>query len=79
MARAAASPPFSPRTSAAELGITECFQIYSGGLGLLAGDHLKSAAELGLPLVAVGLLYRNGYFHQRLDLVGTQQEEYPAL
>jgi glycogen phosphorylase len=63
----------------AEFGISECFQIYSGGLGLLAGDHLKSAAELGLPLVAVGLLYRNGYFHQKLDSAGTQQEVYPPL
>lgn len=60
----------------AEFGITECFQIYSGGLGCLAGDHLKSAAELGLPLVAVGLLYRRGYFHQYLNSDGWQQEMY---
>lgn len=46
----------------AEFGLTECFQIYSGGLGLLAGEHLKSASELGVPLVAVGLLYQHGYF-----------------
>ena len=48
----------------AEFGLTECLQIYSGGLGCLAGDHLKSAAELGLPFVAVGPLDRNGYFQQ---------------
>jgi len=63
----------------AEFGLTECFQIYSGGLGLLAGDHLKSASQLGLPLVAVGLLYRNGYFHQQLDPDAMQQELFPAL
>ncbi len=63
----------------AEFGLTECFQIYSGGLGGLAGDHLKSAAELGLPLVAVGLLYRKGYFHQYLNPDGYQQEVYPEL
>jgi len=60
----------------AEFGLTECFQIYSGGLGCLAGDHLKSASELGLPLVGVGLLYRNGYFHQYLNADGWQQETY---
>jgi starch phosphorylase len=63
----------------AEFGLTECFQIYSGGLGLLAGDHLKSASELGLPLCAVGLLYRCGYFHQYLNADGWQQETYPDL
>ena len=63
----------------AEFGLTECFQIYSGGLGLLAGDHLKSASQLGLPLVAVGLLYRNGYFHQKLDAGGMQEEAFPPL
>ncbi len=63
----------------AEFGLTECFQIYSGGLGLLAGDHLKSASQLGLPLVGVGLLYRNGYFHQRLDADGMQMEHFPPL
>ncbi|MBL0928428.1 MAG: alpha-glucan family phosphorylase, partial [Phycisphaerales bacterium] len=61
----------------AEFGITECIQIYSGGLGCLAGDHLKSASELGLPLCAVGLLYRCGYFHQYLNADGWQQETYP--
>ncbi|MBX3403673.1 MAG: alpha-glucan family phosphorylase [Phycisphaeraceae bacterium] len=63
----------------AEFGLTECFQIYSGGLGLLAGDHLKSASQLGLPLIGVGLLYRNGYFHQHLDADGMQQENFPPL
>jgi len=63
----------------AEFGLAECFQIYSGGLGCLAGDHLKSASELGLPLVGVGLLYRCGYFHQYLNADGWQQETYPDL
>lgn len=58
-----------------EYGVTECLPIYSGGLGVLAGDHLKSASDLGLPLVAVGLLYRWGYFHQRLNIDGHQREE----
>ena len=63
----------------AEFGLTECLQIYSGGLGCLAGDHLKSAAELSLPLVGVGLLYRHGYFQQYLNADGWQQEYYPDL
>src|SRR5438477_11934119 len=63
----------------AEFGIHECLPIYSGGLGVLAGDHLKSASELALPLVAVGLLYRNGYFQQYLSAEGWQQEAYPEL
>ncbi|MEM1208848.1 MAG: alpha-glucan family phosphorylase [Planctomycetota bacterium] len=63
----------------AEFGITECLPIYSGGLGCLAGDHLKSAAELGLPLIAVGLLYRHGYFQQYLNPDGWQQESIPDL
>lgn len=74
-----APAPFLAAYFCAEFGIHECFQIYSGGLGLLAGDHLKSAAELGLPLIAVGLLYRNGYFHQKLDADGAQVEQFPAL
>lgn len=61
----------------AEFGLTECLQIYSGGLGALAGDHLKSASDLGIPLCAVGLLYRCGYFHQYLNADGWQQETYP--
>jgi len=53
-----------------EYGIAEALPIYSGGLGLLAGDHLKAASDLGLPLVAVGLLYQQGYFRQSLDAEG---------
>src|SRR6476620_11376425 len=63
----------------AEFGIHESLPIYSGGLGVLAGDHLKSASEIGLPLVGVGLLYRNGYFQQYLSADGWQQESYPEL
>src|SRR4051812_39747244 len=63
----------------AEFGLHESLPIYSGGLGVLAGDHLKSASELGLPLVGVGLLYRNGYFQQYLSSEGWQQEAYPEL
>src|SRR4051794_32665166 len=63
----------------AEFGLHESLPIYSGGLGILAGDHLKSASELGIPLVAVGLLYRNGYFQQYLSADGWQQEAYPEL
>ena len=59
-----------------EFGITPTLPIYSGGLGILAGDHLKSASDLGVPLVAVGLLYQWGYFSQALDRSGWQQEEY---
>jgi len=61
----------------AEFGIHECLPIYSGGLGVLAGDHLKSASELGLPLNGVGMLYRLGYFHQYLTIDGWQQERLP--
>jgi len=61
-----------------EFGIDLALPIYSGGLGVLAGDHLKSASDLDLPLVAVGLLYGNGYFSQTLNLDGWQQELYPA-
>ncbi len=62
----------------AEFGITESLPIYSGGLGVLSGDHLKSASELGLPLVGVGLLYQEGYFRQYLNADGWQQESYPV-
>jgi starch phosphorylase len=65
---------FSP-----EFGVSEAVPIYSGGLGVLAGDHLKAASDLGVPLVAVGLLYREGYFRQYLNADGWQQERYPAL
>jgi glycogen phosphorylase len=61
----------------AEFGLVDCLPIYSGGLGVLAGDHLKSASDLGLPLVAVGLLYQKGYFAQYLSADGWQQERYP--
>lgn len=60
-----------------EFGLTSCLPVYSGGLGVLAGDHLKSASDLGLPLVAVGLLYQEGYFAQYLNADGWQQERYP--
>src|SRR5947209_5789992 len=61
----------------AEFGIHESIPVYSGGLGLLAGDHLKSASDLGLPLAGVGLMYREGYFRQYLNIDGWQQERYP--
>ena len=60
----------------AEFGIHESIPIYSGGLGILSGDHLKSASDLGIPLVGVGLYYDQGYFRQRLDVNGWQQEDY---
>src|SRR5438105_12833145 len=62
-----------------EFGITADLPIYSGGLGVLAGDHLKAAAELGLPLVGVGLLYRGGYFRQGIDDTGRQTEDYERV
>ena len=61
----------------AEFGLTDCIPNYSGGLGILAGDHLKSASDLGLPLVGVGLLYQQGYFRQYLSADGWQLERYP--
>ena len=61
-----------------EFGLTECLPIYSGGLGVLSGDHLKSASDLGIPLVGVGLLYQQGYFRQFLNPDGWQQERYPV-
>lgn len=61
-----------------EFGIHESIRIFSGGLGVLAGDHLKAASDLKLPLVAVGLLYRQGYFRQVLDRTGWQNEHYPV-
>jgi glycogen phosphorylase len=60
----------------AEFGVTECLSIFAGGLGILAGDHLKAASDLGLPLVGVGLLYQQGYFRQFLNRAGWQQEAY---
>jgi glycogen phosphorylase len=65
---------FSP-----EFGIAEALPQYSGGLGVLAGDHLKAASDLGLPLVGIGLMYRHGYFRQSLSGDGWQQEVYPDL
>ncbi|OLD76272.1 MAG: hypothetical protein AUI33_04980 [Ignavibacteria bacterium 13_1_40CM_2_61_4] len=62
----------------AEFGIHECLPFYSGGLGVLAGDHLKSASDLGLPLCGIGLFYRQGYFQQHIDPAGNQQESYPT-
>src|SRR6185503_11851912 len=77
----AGSPPlpcsigyFSP-----EFGITEVLPQYSGGLGILAGDHLKSASDLGVPIIGVGLLYQYGYFKQSLTRDGWQHEDYPVL
>ena len=60
----------------AEFGLHESLPIYSGGLGILAGDHLKSASDLGIPLVGIGLYYDQGYFRQRLDVDGWQHEDY---
>jgi len=60
----------------AEFGLTECLSIFAGGLGILAGDHLKSASDLGVPLVGVGLLYQQGYFRQYMNQAGWQQESY---
>ncbi len=61
----------------AEYGLTECLPIYSGGLGILSGDHMKSSSDLKLPLIGVGLLYQHGYFRQYLNADGWQQERYP--
>ena len=60
-----------------EIGLNESIPTYSGGLGILAGDHIKSAADLGLPLVAVSLLYKRGYFMQNINPMGWQEEMYP--
>jgi starch phosphorylase len=65
---------FSP-----EFGIAEALPQYSGGLGVLAGDHLKAASSLGVPLTGVGLMYRHGYFRQQLNSAGWQEEHYPIL
>lgn len=63
----------------AEFGLHESLPIYSGGLGILAGDHLKSASDLGIPLIGIGLLYHQGYFSQRLNKGGWQEEDYVNL
>ncbi|MEO5901440.1 MAG: alpha-glucan family phosphorylase [Ilumatobacteraceae bacterium] len=65
---------FSP-----EFGLSETLPQYSGGLGILAGDHLKATSDLGVPLVAIGLLYSEGYFRQRLNADGYQEERFPRL
>ncbi len=80
--RADAGQPQLPESIAyfsPEFGITEVLPQYSGGLGILAGDHLKSASDLGVPIIGVGLLYRAGYFTQSLSREGWQQERYPSL
>jgi starch phosphorylase len=73
-------PPSRPLVAyfSLEFGLTESLPIYSGGLGILAGDHLKSASELGVPLIGVGLLYQKGYFRQYLTSDGWQQERRPS-
>ena len=63
----------------AEFGLHESLPIYSGGLGMLAGDHLKSASDMGIPLIGIGLLYQQGYFTQRLNKDGWQEEDYTDL
>ena len=63
----------------AEYGLDEIIPIYSGGLGILSGDHLKSASDLGIPLVGVGLLYKNGYFDQKINEYGIQKSDYQNL
>ena len=77
--RPAASPLSQVAYFSPEFGISEALPQYSGGLGVLAGDHLKAASDLGVPLVGVGLFYRNGYFRQSLSIDGWQQERFPSL
>ncbi|PVG83386.1 DUF3417 domain-containing protein [Nocardioides gansuensis] len=77
--RAGADAPRSIAYFSPEYGITAVLPQYSGGLGILAGDHLKAASDLGIPVVGVGLLYRHGYFKQSLSREGWQQETYPVL
>ncbi|WP_137292055.1 alpha-glucan family phosphorylase [Nocardioides dongxiaopingii] len=82
MAAGSESAAPGPRTIAyfsPEFGITAVLPQYSGGLGILAGDHLKAASDLGVPIIGVGLLYRHGYFKQSLSREGWQQETYPVL
>jgi starch phosphorylase len=71
------APPLQVAYFSMEFGLHESIPIYSGGLGVLSGDHLKSASDLGIPLLGVGLLYRQGYFRQYLNIEGWQQEIYP--
>mgnify|MGYP000427439786 FL=1 len=63
----------------AEIGISSSLPTYSGGLGVLAGDHIKAAGDLGLDMCAITLLYREGYFKQRIDEKGVQTETYPRF
>jgi len=72
------APPAAIGYFSPEFGITAVLPQYSGGLGILAGDHLKAASDLGVPIVGVGLLYRHGYFRQLLSREGWQQERYPV-
>ncbi|MFE1578237.1 alpha-glucan family phosphorylase [Streptomyces fradiae] len=76
---AADEPPAAIAYFSPEFGVTAALPQYSGGLGILAGDHLKAASDLGVPLIGVGLLYRHGYFRQSLSRDGWQQEHYPLL
>jgi starch phosphorylase len=78
-ARTQAEEGFLVAYFSAEFGVDATLPLYSGGLGVLAGDHLKSASELGVPLVGVGLFYHEGYFRQALDAGGGQVERYPDL
>jgi starch phosphorylase len=77
----AGPPPGEPPVAyvSAEYGLSESLPIYSGGLGILSADHVKEAADMALPLVAIGLVYRRGYFHQLVDVEGMQQHNYPEL
>ncbi|MFF7457787.1 alpha-glucan family phosphorylase [Kitasatospora sp. NPDC008115] len=77
--QAAAPLPAAIAYFSPEYGIAAALPQYSGGLGILAGDHLKAASDLGVPVVGVGLFYRHGYFRQSLDRDGWQQERYPLL
>ncbi|MEV1009521.1 alpha-glucan family phosphorylase [Streptomyces sp. NPDC049881] len=78
-ARAGGDLPRAVAYFSPEFGITAALPQYSGGLGILAGDHLKAASDLGAPLIGVGLLYRHGYFRQSLSPDGWQQEHYPVI
>jgi starch phosphorylase len=77
--RMAGTPMPTVAYLSAEFGLHESLPIYSGGLGVLAGDVMKEASDMGLPLVAVGFLYPQGYFRQRIDMAGLQLAEYPKL
>lgn len=72
------APPAGIAYFSPEFGITSALPQYSGGLGILAGDHLKTASDMGIPITGVGLFYRNGYFQQHISREGWQQEQYPV-